>query len=183
MYFWTSDWHLGHFNIIKYCKRPFSSLKEMDETIISNCNRIVQPEDTLFFLGDFCLSKSSEASEAPRKAFDYYRSQIKCKNIIFVGGNHDNRGGGQCKTPIESMVIKHGGQRIFLTHDPKHAKEEYKFNLTGHVHEKFGRFNKLGKKSIIVNLSVEQWNYEPVNISDIYEAYAKYLKETKHEQM
>lgn len=30
--FLTSDLHLGHKNIIRYCSRPFSSLKEMDDT-------------------------------------------------------------------------------------------------------------------------------------------------------
>jgi calcineurin-like phosphoesterase family protein len=35
MTFFTSDQHLGHRNIIRLCSRPFASIEEMDETLIS----------------------------------------------------------------------------------------------------------------------------------------------------
>ena len=40
--FVTSDLHLGHENIIKYCRRPFSSAAEMDGVLINNWNRVVK---------------------------------------------------------------------------------------------------------------------------------------------
>ena len=52
MDFFTADLHLGHKNIIKYCNRPFSSLKDMDETIINNWNSVVGKNDTVYALGD-----------------------------------------------------------------------------------------------------------------------------------
>ena len=51
-YWWTSDYHFSHFNIIRYCKRPFETAEEMNETIIRKHNERVKPEDTVFFLGD-----------------------------------------------------------------------------------------------------------------------------------
>lgn len=171
--YFASDFHLGHFNIIKYCERPFVTLEEMDSTIIRKINERVEETDWLIYLGDFCMKASSEASEAPKKAFDYYRSQINCKNIIFLRGNHDNN--NSTKTPIESLVINHGGKRIYITHDPKYAKEDFEFNFCGHTHNKW-HFKKLGKKSTVVNLSVENWDYYPVTISEIFQAYSKWLK-------
>jgi len=173
MYFFLSDTHFGHENIIKYCNRPFANVKEMDETIIKNINDRVGENDTIFFLGDFCMKRSSEASNAPQNAFDYYRNQIKCKNIIFIQGNHDHNNGTQ--TIIQSLIIEHGGCRIFVTHDPKYAKEDFKLNFCGHVHEKW-QFKKLGKKSIICNLSVENWNYRPVDINEIMQSYSEWRK-------
>ena len=35
MTFFTSDMHQGHRNVIRLCNRPFASLEEMDETLIS----------------------------------------------------------------------------------------------------------------------------------------------------
>lgn len=32
-YWFTSDTHFGHSNIIRYCKRPFSRVDEMNEVV------------------------------------------------------------------------------------------------------------------------------------------------------
>lgn len=81
--FFSADFHLGHKNIIKHCNRPFDSVEQMDACIIENVNRKVQEKDTLYFLGDFCYRNSLISIKE-------YRNQIKCKNIIFIRGNHDN---------------------------------------------------------------------------------------------
>lgn len=173
-YYFCSDLHLGHAKIIEYCHRPFQNIKEMDTILIYNWNSIVKKEDTVFFLGDFCFSKSTEASDAPKKPFDYYRNQLN-GNILFIVGNHDRH--NTVKTIVEAMLINYGGKRIYLTHNPTHAKREYELNFTGHVHNAVGKFKKLDDKSTIVNLSVEAWNYRPVNINQILSAYAKWQKE------
>ena len=51
----TSDFHFGHFNIIRYCNRPFESTEEMDAHIADRMNAHVKQNDTLYFLGDFCM--------------------------------------------------------------------------------------------------------------------------------
>lgn len=50
--FVTSDLHLGHYNIIRYCKRPFNNLDDMNTKLVRNWNSVVSPKDTVYFLGD-----------------------------------------------------------------------------------------------------------------------------------
>lgn len=172
MIYFTSDHHFYHANIIEYCSRPFKDVNEMNLTMIRKWNERINPEDTVFHLGDFCLSKSTEAPEARKDAYEFVREQLK-GNIIFLRGNHDKN--NKQKSIIESIVVDYGGKRIYLTHNPKFAKEEFQINFCGHVHEKW-QFKKLGKKSIIVNLSVEHWNYQPVNINEIISAMSDWKR-------
>jgi len=171
--YFVSDFHLGHFNIIRYTNRPFSALEEMDSVIIRKFNERVKEDDLVFFLGDFCMKTSSEAKEAPKNAFEYYRSQLICKNIIFIRGNHDNN--NSTKTPIESIVINHGGERIYLTHNPKYAKKDFHLNFCGHVHDKW-KFQKIDRNSYIVNLSVENWDYYPITFNEINQHFSIWRK-------
>lgn len=52
MRFYTADEHYFHKNIIEYQNRPFSSVKEMNETLIKNHNSVVGPKDTTYHIGD-----------------------------------------------------------------------------------------------------------------------------------
>lgn len=52
MVLFTADTHFGYENIIKMCNRPFSSVEEMDETLINNWNAKVKGNDTVYILGD-----------------------------------------------------------------------------------------------------------------------------------
>ena len=77
----TSDNHFGHNNIIKYCKRPYQNVDEMDDRMIKNWNSVVHTSDIVYLLGDFCWYKDVEKAV----------SIISCLNGIkhFVFGNHD----------------------------------------------------------------------------------------------
>jgi calcineurin-like phosphoesterase family protein len=77
----TSDFHFGHFNIIRYCNRPFTSTEEMDARIVDRMNQCVKPNDTLYFLGDFCMGSVEKVAA--------YRKRLNCNKIHFIEGNHD----------------------------------------------------------------------------------------------
>lgn len=83
--FVTSDWHIGHANIIKYCPESrghFSSIEEMNETIITNMNSVVSDGDVLYILGDIAFAK-------PSVAVDTLKRVNGAKVIIW--GNHDRK--------------------------------------------------------------------------------------------
>ncbi len=80
-HWFTADTHFGHANIIKYCNRPFGSSVEMNETMISNWNKVVQPGDIVYHLGDFCFGRKGYE-------FDIYFNRLNGL-IVFIKGNHD----------------------------------------------------------------------------------------------
>ncbi len=73
----TSDTHFGHANVIKYSNRPYKDVDEMDSILIKNWNEVVQPNHTIFHLGDFSF-----------KDPERYLNRLNGK-IIYIPGNHD----------------------------------------------------------------------------------------------
>jgi len=61
MVFFTSDLHFGHNNIIAYCNRLFSSVGEMDNTLIADWNSVVASGDDIYVLGDFTMKPAQDA--------------------------------------------------------------------------------------------------------------------------
>ena len=76
----TSDPHFGHANIISYCARPYTDVNHMNEMLILNWNAVVQPEDTVYVLGDFSMSLTYMETVTPR---------LNGKKIL-ICGNHDH---------------------------------------------------------------------------------------------
>lgn len=50
--FYISDLHLGHKNCLSFDARPFETLEEMTETIISRWDNAVDEKDEVYILGD-----------------------------------------------------------------------------------------------------------------------------------
>ena len=53
----ASDLHLNHWNIVKYCNRPFFHVEEMNQALIDNWNSVVTDKDVVWVIGDFCFEK------------------------------------------------------------------------------------------------------------------------------
>ena len=165
-YLFTSDLHLFHPNIIRYCGRPFPDVQKMKDTIIRNWNTHVKDEDTVFHVGDFFLAKSSEAPDSVRH-FQDVRKLLK-GNIIFIQGNHDHNIKNQAI--IRNCTIRYGGISLFLVHNPEYANQNVAVNLVGHVHEKW-TVKILNEHSIAINVGVDVWDFKPVVIDSITNLY------------
>src|SRR4030042_2444565 len=90
--FLTGDHHFGHANIIKYCNRPYSNVREMDDELIGIWNGQIAPDDEVYYLGDFTLGNNELAA--------YYFAHLNGK--IRVLGNkwhHDKRWLDQLEFP------------------------------------------------------------------------------------
>lgn len=80
--FYISDLHLQHNNVIRFDNRPFNTIEEMENTLISNWNSVVSNADHVYHLGDFCWGKK-----------DDWIKYLKLLNgnIHIIRGNHDLR--------------------------------------------------------------------------------------------
>ena len=188
-YWFTADYHLGHANIIKYCKRPFlkegdldnkgqwvskeianKRVDQMNNTIIRNHNERVKPGDVVFHIGDFCFKNTINGKPGegvPITAIEWEK-KLNGK-IIFLKGNHDKNNSN--KTIIEGMVIRYGGYQLYLTHKPEHHNNKYKINLVGHVHEKWSV--RAVPASTLINVGVDQWNFYPVSFEEVMTKYQR----------
>lgn len=68
MIYYIGDLHFGHENVIKFDRRPFSSVEEMDKTLIERWNRKVSKEDVVYVVGDFAYRNE--------KPFSWYLRQL-----------------------------------------------------------------------------------------------------------
>ena len=154
MYWLTSDHHFDHFNIISYCNRPFKSLDHMNLELIRRWNEKIKENDTVYHLGDIVFGKSN-------RGYDYFAEQLNGK-IILIKGNHDDR--SDVKSILTSCTLNFGGIDWYCEHYPS---VKFKYNLCGHVHEKF-KFQRRGR-NILTNVGVDVWGFAPVSIQEILE--------------
>jgi calcineurin-like phosphoesterase family protein len=167
MHWFTSDWHLGHKNIIIYCKRPFNSPEEMDRAIISNFFRRVSRGDTVYHLGDISLNANC------LKTFTGELSKSKI-NFHLIPGNHDPNKSvliDWCKSNRGSSIsklktIKMNKQKVVLCHFPMlswDCSHYDSWHLYGHHHRAIS-IPHVGKQ---MNVSVDIHNFNPVPWHDV----------------
>jgi calcineurin-like phosphoesterase family protein len=152
-----SDLHLGHRNIIQYCRRPFSSAEEMDEVLIGNWNHRIGPGDEVFYLGDLCHGKNA----AP--ASDYL-SRLNGR-IHVISGNHDEAVQGA----VPSVQLQYGSNDFFLTHDPTQAPRGLPgWVIHGHLHNNdVAAYPFINAGTRTINVSAELLGYIPVSIAEL----------------
>lgn len=198
--FFTSDWHIGHANVIKYSERPFKDTSHMSRVLVNNFNSTVPEDGLTYFLGDMGLGSSDEL----RKVI----AELNGTKVLCLG-NHDKQHNAMYNTGFD--VVLNGatlyitGERVTMSHcplagiireDTTHMKgampyscwhgdhknhaytmtNEGQFHLHGHIH------SPNGGKSVKVldrqyDIGVDANGYRPVSISEIESWIAKTKKD------
>lgn len=162
----TSDTHFNHEGAIEYCNRPFKSVEEMDETLISNWNKLVQPRDHVYHLGDFGFGHNDIIKK--------YRYRLRGK-IHLILGNHDYKNKTHRLTGVftsisDLMTLKHNNKKIVLCHYAMRVWDSSHFNswqLFGHSH---GNLQGAGKQ---FDVGVDSFDYKPISFEKVEEIMAK----------
>ena len=166
--FYISDTHFGHANIIKYDKRPFKDVDEMNSEMIKRWNSVVTPGDTVYILGDFSNGNGEETNQMPGKLLKYFQDVKDIKTI------HD------------------GDYEVVMCHYPllfyPHAYQKNTIMLCGHVHltrecfwletfrdtmrvfqEKYNEAGGSAARIINVGAMMSWMDYTPRTLEDILE--------------
>jgi calcineurin-like phosphoesterase family protein len=161
--YFTSDWHLGHRNILKY--RPqFKTIEEHDNTFINNFNKVVRKRDTVYFLGDICFTEES-------------LQQIKnlnfCRKILYLG-NHDFKDTRKLLEVFDEVYAFRSFKRYWLSHAPIHTQELRNRigNIHGHLHASI--LDDPEKRYF--DVSPEKRNFEIVDFEDVKVYFADHIK-------
>lgn len=165
----SSDFHLGHKNVIRFDNRPFTTIEEMDDAIINNINALVKEDDHFFYLGDFTFYND------PKK-INSLLDRIVCKNIYYIKGNHDKalykyditKRFKWTRELTEIYVEESDGKRqgIVLCHyamrvwDKSHHGT---WHLYGHSHGSLPD----DPNSLSFDIGCNCWSYEPINYATI----------------
>jgi calcineurin-like phosphoesterase family protein len=101
--FFTSDTHFYHKNIIKYCNRPFDSVEQMNETLITNWNNTVPLDGVVILMGDFAFAGGDKIKAILK--------QLNGHKYLFLG-NHDHQINFPREYPYFESVEEQGVIRV-----------------------------------------------------------------------
>jgi calcineurin-like phosphoesterase family protein len=160
----------------------------MNEALVANWNSVVQPEDTIYCLGDFSLAI---------RPVELYTPRLNGQKIL-IAGNHDwvHRSNKKSSTEekysnvlarykecgwaevYQQYTLKIGNGVYELSHMPYKGDstdlrfQEYRLDdngvtlLCGHVHEKW-KTKKTPKNTLMINVGVDVNNFTPISLEEI----------------
>lgn len=133
-FYFISDTHFNHKNIMRFCDRPFVSLEEMEKQMIELWNNTVKENELVFILGDVIFGGS--------EIYERILPQLNGRKWLILG-NHDYINIKQgFKKYFEKILNKAfitiDGVPIILNHEPLlcfTGQDKCKrWQLFGHVH-------------------------------------------------
>lgn len=159
----TSDTHFNQQRTLEMSKRPFKDVKEMNNVLVSNWNKIIKPEDIVYHLGDFG---------------DYRMREFLNGKIVLVKGNYERSGYkeeyekyahlfDEVHENIHTIILNHNNHNYFITmtHEPSKIRDipidEERINLFGHVH-KLCMIKAYG-----INVGMDCHNFKPLSLEDV----------------
>ena len=184
MVFFISDTHFNHRGSLLWNDRTvrpnFESVKEMNDLMINNWNKVVKNEDTVYFLGDF-------AYKCPKYMAESTFWILNGKKHLIIG-NHDYNLAAKFEKCWESMAHRmqydftddNGVKReIIMDHYPllswRHSNHG-SWHLHGHTH---GSIQHLSVGVNRYDCSVEVNNYSPISLDQVCKIFR--MKEFERE--
>ena len=167
--FLCSDHHFGHASPITVFKRDdgsplrvFKDVTHMNEYMVMQHNRVVSPNDKVYFLGDIAVSKSNKHLSI--------LSRMNGEKVL-IKGNHDLASVNEYLKYFKDIRAIHQLDGMLLSHIPIHPNSlsRWKVNVHGHLH--YNRVT-IGDTKVLdpryFNVSVECLDdYTPISLEEV----------------
>lgn len=168
MIYFIADTHFGHRNVICFTNRPFESVEEMDDTMISNWNKRVHQQDTIYIIGDM-FYHCNYAEDILKK--------LHGKKHLIVG-NHDGswlnertRKYFQSISPF--LETTDGRHALTLCHYAmvSYHHDSKAYMIHGHMHNNIyaDYYPLLIKRERVLNAGVDINGFKPVTFEELCE--------------
>lgn len=167
--FFCSDHHFHHSGILTFMRndgvtplRVFDSVQHMNEWMVYCHNRVVKPNDKVYFLGDVTMSRSAESLEI--------LGRMNGEKVL-IKGNHDQHKAAQYLKYFKDIrgVDPHISGFV-LSHVPLHPDclARWGTNIHGHLHSNvvLRELSKIPDPRY-VSACMEQINYTPISLDEI----------------
>jgi calcineurin-like phosphoesterase family protein len=182
----SSDSHFQHFNITKYCHRPFESRSQMDSALIANWNSVVPEDGIVVHCGDFMLPHKTSDKEY-KKIWE----KLNFKTLVLCRGNHDRIDCGTYQYDNKTVIvvdiamINVEGIKIMACHYPMTAYPA-DFQVFGHIHTLSdgtcygvdGDVNDRLRKTQY-DVGADQNNYTPISYWQLVDIFRNKAKNQK----
>lgn len=168
MIYYTADLHLGHEAIIRYCGRPFETVEEMGEAIVSNWNAVVGKTDDVYVVGDVLFKLKMDSP-----------LYLDCMNGTkhLITGNHDRRNLKKERfvslfaTIDDYLLLDDEGRKVVLSHYPIVEWDGYfrgSYHIYGHIHNSNNFANQvMSKLPNAFNAGVDVNDFTPQTLSQL----------------
>lgn len=166
MKYFTSDWHAGEVpEAVPFFPGTHSFLRPSRTDIlvqkwIEDCHQKIQPEDTLYFLGDLAINLTD---------LNVYSQLPQCHKILILGDKeYKNKNFTQEEfiATIKELnifdeimmntTIQIGKEDFFVSHMPTDCLSQEKPSLCGHVHGVW-RTQAMPNRNPIINVGIDAW--------------------------
>lgn len=131
MIYYIADNHFGDARIMRLANRPFATVKDMDNAMISLWNRKVGDNDEVYIVGDFALDSQCAISSLKK---------LNGRKIL-IFGNHDMALNKEALRYFDRTAtidtIKDGPHSVTLCHYPLLSYENSiydGYHVFGHIH-------------------------------------------------
>lgn len=157
----TSDWHIGEQptpNTHSFLRPRLTEL--LVPEWIKQCREVIQPEDTLIFLGDvgITLADLAACGDLPdcRKTLILGDKEYSNKNFDKAAFLAENKRLGIFDTVAENATIEIAGREYFLSHKPVDCLQQPLPALCGHIHG-IWRSARMPNGQPIINVGIDAW--------------------------